>query len=207
MSLLPLPEKSLVIPSDPVWRLSVAQYHQMIQSGIVTDDDPVELLEGWLITKTPKNRPHSLSTQLTREALAKLIPSGWFVDAREPITMINSEPEPDIVVVRGERREYTDRHPYPEEVALVVEVANTTLQRDRSLKRRLYASAPIAIYWILNLQEMLLEVYTEPSGRGDAADYQQQQNYHAGDRVPVWIDQRQIGSIAVSDLLPRHDEA
>jgi hypothetical protein len=89
------------IPTDQIWRLSVEQYHQMIRIGILTDDDRVELLEGWLVTKMPKNPPHRLSTQLTREAIARLLPPEWYVDDQEPITTEDSEPEPDISVLRS----------------------------------------------------------------------------------------------------------
>src|SRR5947209_7884549 len=94
-----------------LWQLSVGQYHQMIQTGILTDDDPVELLEGWLVTKMPKNPPHRLTTQLTREALAPLLPAGYYVDDQEPMTTDESEPEPDVMIVRGTRRNYRDRYP------------------------------------------------------------------------------------------------
>src|SRR5205085_6956634 len=114
-------------PADPIWRLSIDQYHQMTRTGILTDDDPVELLEGWLVTKMPKNPPHRLSTQLTREALERLLPAHWHVNDQEPITTEESEPEPDITIVRGERRQYLERHPAPSEIALVVEVSDTTL--------------------------------------------------------------------------------
>ena len=86
----------MVVPTDPIWRLSVEQYHQMIASGILTDDDPVELLEGLLVAKMPKNPRHRLSTQLTREAIARLLPIGWYVEDQEPLTILDSEPEPDI---------------------------------------------------------------------------------------------------------------
>lgn len=89
----------------------------MIRSGILTDDDPVELLEGWLVTKMLKNRRRSLSTQRTREALVRTVPSGWFVDAQEPITTADSEPEPAIVVVRGDKWDYTERHPSADDLA------------------------------------------------------------------------------------------
>lgn len=194
-------EKSMTVPAEPIWRLSVEQYHLMIQSGILTEDDAVELLEGWLITKMSKNRPHSLSTQLTREALAAVVPAGWYVDDQEPITTADSEPEPDVVVVRGSRRDYTDRHPSPGEVAFVVEVAEATLQRDRTLKLRIYASAGIPVYWLLNLPERLLEVYSNPAGTGEQAQYQQWQVYPAADHVPVVIEGHEIARIGVRDLL------
>lgn len=104
-------EDALRIPDAPIWRLTVDQYHHMIQTGILTSDDPVELLEGWLVTKIPKTRRHSLVTQLTREALANAVPDGWFVDAQEPITTADSKPEPDVMIVRGKRRDYVEGHP------------------------------------------------------------------------------------------------
>jgi Uma2 family endonuclease len=173
----------------------------MIRSGILTDDDPVELLEGWLVTKMPKNRRHSLATQLTREALAGIIPQGWYVDAQEPITTEDSEPEPDVMVVRGNPRDYIERHPSPAEVALVVEVADATLQRDRTLKLRLYANAGIPAYWILNLPEQQLETHSDPTGEGEGANYTQQVTYRASDTVPVLIDGQEVGQLSVQSLI------
>lgn len=103
-------EKSLIVPDNPIWRLTVEQYHQMIDAGILTEDDSVELLEGWLITKMPKKPSHSVATELTQDALMTVLPAGWFIKVQEPITTADSEPEPDIMVVRGVRRDYTD-HP------------------------------------------------------------------------------------------------
>ena len=194
--------KSMAVPTDLIWRLSVSQYHDMIRTGILTEDDPVELLEGWLVTKMPKNPRHSLTTQLTREALARLLPASWYVDAQEPITLEDSEPEPDVVVVRGDRRQYLDRHPGPQDVTLVVEVADTTLQRDRTLKKRLYAAARIPVYWIVNLPENRFEVYTDPTGPADQSDYRQRQDYGPSDEVPLVIEGREVSRLAVQELLP-----
>jgi len=77
MAVIYPPDQSLVAPEDPIWRLTVEQHHEMVRSGILTDDDPVELLEGWLITKIGKNRRHTISTNLTRDTLIQKIPSGW----------------------------------------------------------------------------------------------------------------------------------
>jgi Uma2 family endonuclease len=201
-SILPASVKSAPVAIDVIWRFSVDQYHAMIRAGILTEDDPVELLEGWLVTKVPKNPPHSVVTQLTREALARILPPGWYVDTQEPITTTDSEPEPDVVVVRGDRRQYLDHHPGPRDVALVVEVADSTLQRDRSLKKRLYAAAEIPLYWIVNLLDSQIEAYSEPAGPGEQPDYHQQRNYGLSDSVPVVIEGRGLGHLAVRDLLP-----
>lgn len=186
----------------PIWRLSIGQYHQMIQAGILTDDDPVELLEGWLITKMPKNPPHRLITQLTREALAQLLPSGWYVDAQEPITTEDSEPEPDVVIVCGNRRQYRDRHPQAHEVGVVIEVSDATLQRDRTLKKRIYARAGIPFHWIINLSENKIEMYSMPSGLTASPNYQHRQDYGLDDEVPLILDDQELGRLFVRDLLP-----
>jgi Uma2 family endonuclease len=192
--------QSLAIPDYPIWRLSVEQYHEMINAGILTEADLVELLEGWLVTKMVKKPQHSLATQLLNDMLTPLLPSGWFVNVQEPITTADSEPEPDISIVRGSRRDYTDHHPYPKDVALVVEVSDATLQRDRSIKLRVYANARIPVYWILNLPDQQLEVYTNPTGDGEAAHYNQQHIYQASDEVSVIIDNQEMGQVSVDSL-------
>lgn len=195
-------ESIAAIPNDPILRLSVEQYHAMIQAGILSDDDPVELLEGWLVFKMPKNPPHRATTRLVRVALESILPSGWYVDSQEPITLFNSEPEPDIVVVRGDTRQYLDRHPGAEDIAMVVEVADRTLQRDRTIKKRIYARAGIPVYWIVNLAESRVEVYDRPSGNTARSDYDRMLNYGRSTFVPVTVEAVEIGAIEVNSILP-----
>jgi hypothetical protein len=95
----------------PIWPISVAAYHDMIDKGILKSDDPVELLEGVIVQKMGKNPPHRIATRATRLALERSIPTGWYVDTQEPITTDSSEPEPDVAVLRGDSRDYPDRHP------------------------------------------------------------------------------------------------
>lgn len=83
----------------------------------------------------PKNPPHRAATKLTRNALEAIVPSGWYVDAQEPITLEDSEPEPDVVIVRGNTRDYLARHPGSQDLALVVEISDSTLERDRTSKK------------------------------------------------------------------------
>jgi len=202
-------QQPLAVPTEPIWRLSVQQYHQMIELGILNEDDPIELLEGWLIYKMPKNPRHRAATKLTRTALETIIPQGWYVDTQEPISLANSEPEPDVIVVRGNTRDYLDRHPGAFDLALVVEIADATLQRVgeahrryRTLKQRLYARAGIPVYWLINLVEEQLEVYTQPGDQNQNPTYQQRQDYQVGDEVPVTIEGQIFGVIAVRELLP-----
>ena len=198
----PPPPLLMGAPPEPIWRLSVAQYHQMIQAGILTEGDPVELLEGILVTKMVKNPPHTLATQLTRTALERCMPPGWFANTQEPVTTDTSEPEPDVTVVRGERRQYAQRHPGPADLGMLVEVADSSLRQDRTTKKRIYARASIPIYWIVNLVDRQIEVYTEPTGAAEQPDYRQRRDYGPTDSVPVVIDGREFGQIPVGELLP-----
>lgn len=192
----------VVMANELIWRLSVEQYHKMIRAGILTENDPVEFLEGWLVHKMPKNSPHSISTKLTRQTLERALPAGWYVETQEPITLQDSEPEPDVVVIRGSIRNYTEHHPTAQDVAFVVEIASSTLERDRRMKRRIYARAGIPVYWLVNLVENCVEVYTAPSGESVEADYQQLQVCSLADSVAVMIEGQEIAQLSVKDLLP-----
>lgn len=194
-------ESVAAIPNDLILRLSIEQYHAMIQSGILTDDDFVELLEGWLVFKMPKNPPHRATTRLVRTALENILPPGWYVDSQEPITLSNSEPEPDIVVVRGDTRQYLDRHPGAADIGIVIEVSDPTLQRDRTVKKRIYARAGIAFYWIVNLVEEQVEVYSQPLVEVEQPDYSQRLDFGRSAVVPIMIEGIEICAIAVDALL------
>ncbi len=190
------------VPDEPIMRFTVDQYHEMIDKGILTDDDPVELLEGWLVIKMSKNPPHSVVSQLIREAIGPLLPTDWFVSSQEPITTKTSEPEPDVSVVKGRRRDYLKRHPFPHEVGLLVEVSDASLDRDRTIKKRIYAQARIPVYWIVNLIDKLIEVYTDPTGPGKKPDYRKRQDFKPGESIPVVLGGKQVGLLAVSEILP-----
>ena len=192
----------LTTPSNPIWRMSVGQYERMVETGILTDDDPVELLEGCLVKKMSKKPPHRLATRMAREAITPLLPSGWYLDSQEPMVTTDSEPEPDVMIVRGAWSQYRTRHPRASEVAVVVEVSDTTLHRDRVLKKRLYARAGVPVYVIINLPERQVELYTEPTGPTDKPDYQTRRDYGPADALPLLLDGREIGLLAVRELLP-----
>jgi Uma2 family endonuclease len=185
-----------------LWRLSVDRYNRMIESGIITPDDRVELLEGALVNKMSKSPPHRIANKKVRDALEAILPQGWYLDAQEPITLDDSQPEPDAAVIRGRTEDYTTRHPQPAEIALVVEVADSSLRRDREDKRRIYARNGIAVYWIVNVADRLIDVFTDPSGPVLTPDYANTATYRPGDVVPVIIAGANVGTVNVSDLLP-----
>jgi Uma2 family endonuclease len=106
------------------------------------------------------------------------------------------------MVLRGDDDDYRDRLPEPRDVALVVEVADTSLGRDQQEKKRTYARAAIPIYWIINLSGQRIEVYSDPTGPDTLPDYRQRRDYGPDDAVPVVIEGREIGRLAARDLLP-----
>lgn len=191
----------VVIPG-PIYRLSVAQYLQMARAGILTEEDRVELLEGVLVTKMGKNPPHIWSSSQTYDALVRILPAGWCIYKEEPIVAGESTPEPDGLVVRGSREDYKGRLPGAPDAVLVIEVADTTLPRDQAEKKRIYARAAIPIYWIINLNGNRIEVYSDPTGPEAQPDYHTRRDYGPDDEVPVVIEGREVGRLAVRDLLP-----
>jgi len=146
---------------------TVDEYHQMIETGILDEDDRVELWEGQLIEMIPQIPPHAATTQSASDYLRSLLAGRVTIRMQLPITIFpNSEPEPDIAVVRIESNQYFDHHPTPDEIFLVVEVANTTLRKDRRQKVRAYAHANILEYWILDVYERRFYVFRHPVNEG-----------------------------------------
>src|SRR5262249_11089254 len=108
-------------------RFSVDEYHRLTELGILTEDDKVELIEGYLVLKMPRNPPHDGTLQRTLKRLAKVLPPGWDLRVQSAISLADSEPEPDLAVVREDPDGYTARHPAAADVGLVVEVSDSTL--------------------------------------------------------------------------------
>jgi Uma2 family endonuclease len=191
--------RQVAIPSG--YRFSVDQYHRMIQTGVLTENDRVELLEGWVVEKMTQNPPHASAVMRLDRRLTRLLAEEWLVRVQSPIVTADIQPEPDVAVVRGPEETYARRHPGRQDVALVVEVADTSVEEDRGLKRRLYARARLPVYWIVNLVETTVEVSTLPRG-GRAPAYRQVQVYQPADDVPVVIGGEVVGHIPAGELLP-----
>jgi Uma2 family endonuclease len=183
-------------------RFTVAEYHEIIRAGILTEDDNLELIEGYLVHKMSRNPPHDGSLYATQAALLRLIATGWVCRIQCAITLSDSEPEPDLAIVRGDVRTYFTRHPGPADFGIVIEVADATLTSDRLDKARMYAKASIPEFWIVNLIDRQVEVYTAPSGPGATPAYAKRQDYPNGASVPLVLDGKQLGQLPVADLLP-----
>ena len=195
--------------APPLVPITVDQFHLMIQNGILHDGDPIELIDGLLVRKDRSARGENLMGHNPRHALLvsrlqRLLMSacesaGFYLRIQLPITLNNiNAPEPDVAVVRGTEEDYSDRHPGPADLPLVIEVADSSLGTDRSTKQRLYATAGVPQYWLVNLPESRVEVYEQP----DAASgtYAQQTICAPGQTVAWNLSPTQRLEISVTDL-------
>jgi Uma2 family endonuclease len=187
----------------PLRRFTIEEYHRLIEVGILTEDDNVELLEGLIVHKMPRNPPHDVALSKTDRVLREALPAGWFTRNQMAITTPDSEPEPDITVVPGVEDDYLASHPVPTDIGVVIEVSDTTIEPDRTTKGPLYARARIPVYWIVNIPDRRVEVYTDPSGATATPGYATLTTYGEADAVPVVIRGREVGRVPVVGLLPR----
>jgi Uma2 family endonuclease len=183
-------------------RFSLSEYHRLIELGMLTEDDNLELLDGYLVHKMSRNPPHDAAIQKGTKKWLRLLPPGWDLRAQSAVTLTASEPEPDFAIVRGDESLYVNRHPTAADVGLVIEVSDSTLQGDRVDKGAIYARAGIECYWIVNLNDRQIEVYTSPSGSAPTPRYAQRVDYGEGDSVSLLLDGGAQVQVAVKDLLP-----
>lgn len=154
------PEVEELLRSAAVHRVTLEQYHRMIETGVLDEDDRVELLNGVMIEMSPQSELHMRAIVLLTKELNRSLPDDLEVRPQGPLTFLpDSEPEPDLAVVRlAETRR--DRH--PSTALLVIEVSDSTLRKDRSVKSALYARAGIPEYWIVNVRDGVVEANAEP---------------------------------------------
>jgi hypothetical protein len=147
------------------------------------------------------NPPHTAAVNALMKAFLTLAGMGSAVRIQQPITTSDSEPEPDVVLATGTDADYKKRHPKSSECIVVVEVADSSLREDQTTKLELYAGAKVAVYWIVNLVDRRVEVYTQPKGGKNPA-YKTRTDYGPDDSVPVSIGGTRVGTVAVKELLP-----
>lgn len=193
------PLDSFVRPPFPVRRWSVAEYEHLTETGILTADDKVELLEGWIVPQMTQNAPHDSAIQRLVRRLFQSLRGDWDVRAQSAIRTSDSVPEPDIAVVPGPEGRFDHQRTAFGEVELAIEVAATSLRLDRR-KRAIYAAAGVPFYWIVNLKQRVVEVYSQPDP--EAREHQVERIYAEGEQLPVVIPGKTVCKIAVENVLP-----
>lgn len=148
---------------------SIADYHRMIEAGILCDRS-VELISGEIIEVSPEGPTHRFINVKLVKYLQNLLRGKAEIYESHPITLNDSEPEPDIAIVKSPDARYRDRHPYPEDIYWLIEIADSTIVKDREIKQQIYARAGILEYWIIDVNKRELIVYLKPLGEA----YQQQ---------------------------------
>jgi Uma2 family endonuclease len=153
---------------EAIAKFTLADYHRMIEVGIF-DRRRVELIEGIIIEIPPEGSEHSYYGQTLADRLRFLLFDRALVRENKPITLADSEPEPDITIARLPATRYRLHHPYPEDILWIVEISRTTLAFDTNEKKRVYARAGILEYWVMDIRRKILIVYGLSSGE----DYQE----------------------------------
>jgi Uma2 family endonuclease len=161
-------------------RFTTVDYHTMLQAGILTEEDRVELIEGEILAMTPIGSRHAGCVNGLVRVLSRSLGDRALLGIQNPITLDDlSEPQPDLAVLRPRGDDYRGSHPGPDDVLLLIEVAETSTAQDRALKNPLYGRCGVAETWLVDLQGRILDVYFEPTADG----YRTRRRLRPGDRV------------------------
>lgn len=178
-------------------KLSVGDYERMIQAGILAETDRVELIRGEIIEKMPINPRHGSAVKRLNRWFSTNLGDQAVIGVQDPVRLPDSEPEPDLSILRWREDQYAARHPQPEDVLLLIEVADSSLEFDREIKLPLYAEAGIVEFWILNLIDQQLEVHCDPQPDGT---FGQHSVFKPGEEIQLLT--MPAVRLAVADVLP-----
>ncbi|MCU0503272.1 MAG: Uma2 family endonuclease [Anaerolineae bacterium] len=161
------PERMEPLMSALRRRFTVAEYHQLMDSGIFGEDDRVELIGGDLVMMSPIGTRHAATVKRTNRILGRLFQDRALIGVQDPLQLDDlSEPQPDLTILTPREDDYAASHPTAAEVLLIIEVSDSTADYDRDVKVRAYANAGIIETWLADLSMDWLEVYREPSPAG-----------------------------------------
>jgi Uma2 family endonuclease len=190
-----------LVPPRTLYRLTLEQYHKMVEAGVFDSDPRVELLDGLLIRKMTRHPPHDESLARLTRRLSRVLPEEWILRMQSAVSFQGNEPEPDFTIARGPEGTYSRRHPTPRDVELIIEVADSSYLADKTDKGVRYARVRIPQYWIVNIPGRRVEVYTSPKA-GRAPGYQERKDYDEADAVPLALGGKPIALLPVRELLP-----
>ena len=186
------------IPS-PLYRMTVEKYESLIASGFFGKRDDVHLINGYLVNRIAESPLHGAVLDLVRLAIEAILLAGWYIRSEKGLRIPSqiSVPRPDLVIARGAPRDYLARYPEPADTALIVEVSYTSVDQDRAMAD-IYAAGGVAVYWLVNVDDGRVEVYSDPGPDG----YRTHEVLAPGHVLHVVVDGVEIGEIAVADILP-----
>ncbi|MFM7886313.1 MAG: Uma2 family endonuclease [Pseudanabaena sp.] len=157
----------ITLESSILKRWTANDYRRMSELGILECNERTELIDGQITLMAAKGTLHVTSLHLLANVLRDHLGNFALVRNQDPIHLDDfSEPEPDLVIAQGTVFDYTEQHPYPEQIYLIVEVADSTLKHDCETKDKLYAKAGIADYWVLAPQKRQLHIFRKPTATG-----------------------------------------
>jgi Uma2 family endonuclease len=192
-------------PEFPPHRMTIERYERMVEAGVYGDKHPVFLWKGRLVEPQPKSRPYSFASSSLLQILVRMLPEGWHAAYRVSLKIgLDSMPEPDLMVVRGEPRDYLERSRTARDVAIVIEVSDSSVALDLNelTKQRAYAGDGVPVYWIVDLPNRSVMVYSDPSGPSEKPFYRWDGWHGPDDEVPVVLDGREVGRISAKEILP-----
>ena len=172
----------LAQPRLNIFRLNVSQYHQMSEAGIFSENDKVELINGEIIEMSPIGRRHTACVNRLNSVFSQLLGNKVIIAVQNPIILNNlSEPEPDIALLQPRADFYESGHPQPQDIFLLIEVADSSLEYDRDVKIPLYASSGITEVWLVDIYQQVIIVYRYPSENG----YRDIQTLSRGEKLSI----------------------
>jgi Uma2 family endonuclease len=146
---------------------TVQDYHRMSDLGILDPNQRTELIAGQIVLMTAKGTPHVITLQLLATNIQEQLGKSALIRTQDPIRLDNfSEPEPDLAIVKGTILDYAEHHPIPEDIYLVIEVADSTLKQDCEVKDKLYARSNIAEYWVIDIKNRQVRIFRDPTPTG-----------------------------------------
>ena len=172
----------LAKPQIKNFRFTISQYHQMSEAGILSENDKVELINGEIIEMSPIGRRHTACVNRLNSVFSELLGKKVIVAVQNPILLNNlSEPEPDIALLKPRTDFYESGHPQPQDIFLLIEVADSSIEYDRDVKIPLYASSGITEVWLVDIYQQVIIVYRYPSENG----YRDIQTLSRGEKLSI----------------------
>jgi Uma2 family endonuclease len=183
-----------------LFEFSVAAYERLVDLDILTKNDHVELLEGVIVQMSPKGIGHNFAVDYLQRALIKMFDAEWFVRTQGTLQLSETEPEPDLVVLRGQPENYQYRHPNEHDVGIIIEVSDSSLKTDREAKGSIYAKYDLPEYWIVNLVDEHVEIYKRDPNH--ESQYLPPTLIGKDQTLPVELEGKVYGEIRVAKLFP-----